>query len=138
MAEGIKPTFISLVVCDNIYRAPDGKTALVGLFNGITVGGFPANHPRLAIFASVTGLRGDSSGKIEIVHAETDESVVTGEGKFPDESEPLDVLDMNFILSNVVFPREGTYYVRFWANEHLMAMRPFDVKARERSDGSQT
>jgi hypothetical protein len=87
MASSIKPTPIALVVCDNIYTEPGGKTALVGLFNGINTSAVsgPIRHPRIAIFASLTGVREGSRGKLEIVHAETDERVAGAEGPFPYE-----------------------------------------------------
>lgn len=134
----VKPTAIALVVCDNIYTEPGGKTALVGLFNGISAHSFPVRHPRLAIFASLTGLREGSQAKIEIVHAETEEVIVATHGPFPPDFSPITVVDMHFIFGNVVFQKEGTYYIRFWANDHLLMMRPFEVtliEKRNKSDG---
>ena len=128
MPSSVKPTPIALVVCDNIYSEPGGKTALVGLFSGIAASSFPARHPRMAVFASLTGLRSHATAKLEIVHAETEDVIVSAQGPFPDRYTPLTVVDINFIFNNVVFPSEGTYYIRFWANEHLILMRPFEVK----------
>lgn len=124
----VKPTLIALVVCDNIYREPGGKTALVGLFGCIRAHKFPVTHPRMAVYASVTGLRKGSRAKLDIVHAEDDSRVVvSAEGPFPDEVDPLSIVDINFILNNVKFPEPGTYYMRFWGNDHLLVMRPFLV-----------
>ena len=123
----MKPTPIALVVCDNVYHEPGGKAALVGLFSAIAASEFPVTHPRMAVFASVTGLRKGSKGKLEIIHAEDDHVVVTTEGPFPEEADPLTTVDMNFILNNVTFPKPGTYYIRFWGNEHLLMMRPFTL-----------
>lgn len=129
MASTVKPAPIALIVCDTIYQEqPAGKTALVGLFNGIHAVSFPATHPRMAVFASMTGVREGSTAKLEIVHAETDHSVVSVEGPFPGKVAPTTVVDMNFVLDNVTFPEEGTYYIRFWANGHLLLMRPFEVR----------
>ena len=128
MASTVKPTPIALVVCDNIYTEPGGKTALVGLFGGISAATFPVRHPKMAVFASLTGLREGSNAKLEIVHAETDKVVVSAQGPFPDKITPITVVDMNFIFNNVVFPEEGTYYIRFWANDHILVMRPFEVQ----------
>ena len=127
MASTVKPTPIALVVCDSIYMEPGGKTALVGLFNSISAQTFPCKHPRMAVFASLTGLRNASTAKLEIVHAENDRVVVSAQGEFPEVESPLMVVDMNFIFNNVIFPEEGTYYIRFWANDHLLVMRPFTV-----------
>lgn len=130
----IKPTPIALIVCDNIYQEPGGKTALVGLFSRIAARRFPATHPRMAVFASVTGIRKGSTAKLDIVHGENDRVVVSAEGPFPKDADPVSVVDMSFILNNVVFPEAGVYYLRFWGNEHVLMMRPFmldQVKARE-------
>jgi hypothetical protein len=137
MASTVKPTPISLVVCDNIYQEqPVGKTALVGLFSGIFAASFPATHPRMAVFVSVTGVREESTAKLDIVHAETDKAVISVQGPFPGKFSPTTVVDMNFILNNVTFPEEGRYYIRFWANDHLLLMRPFEVKLMKKAGES--
>ncbi len=107
MSNQVKPTPIALVVCDNIYQEPGGKTALVGLFNRIAAREFPVTHPRMAVFASVTGLRKGSKAKLEIVHGEDDRVVVSLEGPFPEKADPVAVVDMNFVLNNVKFPEPG-------------------------------
>ena len=133
MSSTVKPTLIALVVCDGIYHEVQGKTALVGLFNNITARVFPVTHPRMAVFASLTGLREQSTAKLEIVHGENDRPIVSLQGPFPGNLTPLTVVDMNFVLSNVTFPEEGTYFIRFWANDHLLVMRPFKVNLIKKS-----
>lgn len=128
MPSDIKPTPIALVVCDSIYQEPGGKQALVGLFNGIWAPAFPALHARLAVFASATGVRPDSHAKIEIVHSETDDVVMSAQGPFPDSVSPLTVVDLAFVLQNVRFVSPGTYYVRFWGNGHILLQRPFEAR----------
>ena len=130
MSSKVKLTPIALVVCDNIYHEPGGKTALVGLFNHIGATNFPVTHPRMAVFASVTGLREGSTAKLEIVHGEDETVIVSAQGPIPGHGGPLSVVDMNFILNNVVFPEPGTYFIRFWGNEHPLLMRPFEVVDR--------
>ena len=127
MVQAVKPTPIALVVCDTIYQEPGGKLALVGLFNGIVATTFPAHHARLAVFASVTGVRSGSHAKIEIVHAEDERQVVAAQGPFPQDAEPLSIVDLSFVFNNLVFPQAGRYYIRFWGNDHLLLMRPFEV-----------
>ncbi|MCO6436454.1 MAG: hypothetical protein J5J06_05150 [Phycisphaerae bacterium] len=127
MTSEVKPTAIALVVCDTIYQEPGGKIALVGLFSSISAHKFPVKHPRMGVFAAVTGVRPKSTARLEIVKAETDQVIVWAEGPFPDEVDPLTTVDMHFIFNNVVFPDPGRYYVRFWGNKHLVLMRPFEV-----------
>jgi len=127
MPSTIKPTPIALVVCDNIYAEPGGKVALIGLFSSVQTKELPAVLHRMAVFASLTDLRDGSFAKIEIVHGETDKVIVAAQGPFPAGYTPLTVVDMNFVFGNVSFPEEGTYFIRFWANDHLLIMRPFQV-----------
>ena len=128
MPSSVKPEPIALVVCDNIYHEQSGKTALVGLFNGIrSRGSGPIVHPRMAVFASLTGVKNDSVAKVEIVHGETDHAVVVAEGPLPIENDPVGVVDMNFVFQHVVFPEPGQYFVRLWGNGHCLLMRPFEV-----------
>lgn len=126
-ATQVKPTPIALVLCDNIYQEPGGKTALVGLFSRIEAQTFPVTHPRLAVFASVTGLRSGSRARLEIVHGEDDRVIVWAEGPFPDEADPLSTVDMHFTFNNVVFSEPGMHFLRFWGNDHLIMMRPFVI-----------
>lgn len=125
----VKPSPIALIVCDSIYSdSASGKTALVGLFTGITAVEFPAVHPRLAIFASLTGLRERSHARVEIVHTETDEIVATVAGPFPQGVTPLTIVDLSFVMENTRFPAKGRYEVRFWVNDHILMCRPFNLR----------
>lgn len=123
----LKPSPIALVVCDNIYSEPTGKVALVGLFNNISARQFPASHPRLVVFVSLTGVRKGMTGKLDIVHSETDNPIVEARGGFDQNVGPTDIVDMSFILNNVTFPEPGMYYIRFFGNGHPLLMRPFVV-----------
>lgn len=132
----VLPSIIALVVCDNIYTEPGGKNALVGLFNGITAESFPARHPRIAVFVSLTGVRPKTTGKLDIVHGETDEPIIEAKGTFGDQIGPTDVVDMSFLLDNVIFPKPGTYFIRFFGNEQPLVLRPFNVNQRKKKKGS--
>lgn len=134
--DGFKPNHIALVLCDSIYSDPTGKLALVGLFNGITGSGFPLTHPRLAVFVSLTGLRSGMVGKLEIVRGDNEEPIVSTTGEFPPSS-PIDILDMQFFLNNVVFPEPGTYFIRFSGNGHPLAQRPFEIRERHKGKSKQ-
>ena len=122
-----KPSPIALVVCDNVYTESSGKTALVGLFERIYATKFPAKHPRLCVYASVTDIRTNTKFKLDIVHSETDHVVVALGGPAPEGTTPVAICDMTFELGNLSFPEPGLYFIRFWGNEHLLLQRPFEV-----------
>lgn len=127
MTSTTRPSPIALVVCDNIYQEPGGKTALVGLFNTIRARNFPVTHSRLCVYASVTDVHPKTLFKIDIIHAETDEPVAAMQGPPPDGTTPLSICDMHFVLSNVSFKEPGRYYIRFHGNDHVLLQRPFEV-----------
>ena len=58
-------------------------------------------------------------------------------GRCRGKPDPLTIVDMNFILNNVVFPKEGTYFIRFWTNGHILMQRPFDVRKIPTSGGKE-
>ncbi len=131
MPNTIKPSPIALVVCDNVYKEPGGKTALVGLFNDIRARAFPACHPRMCVYVSVTDVRPMTKIKLDIVHGETDEPVAVLNGGIPEGTSPTTICDFQFLLENVAFKQPGRHFIRFWANGHLLLQRPFEVTKTE-------
>lgn len=121
------PTPIALVLCDNVYRASNGKQALVGLFNQLFATAFPATHPRMCVFVSITSIRPSTDCSLDIVNAETDEAVVTILGPVPQGIPPTSVWDVVFELPPLTFPSAGRYYVRFLGNGQVLMQRPFEV-----------
>ncbi len=125
------PTTIALVLCDNVYRATNGKQALVGLFNKIVASTFPAVQPRMCAFVSITSVRPTTNISLEIINAETDEQVICVKGPAPSGPPPTTVWDLVFELPPLTFPTPGRYYVRFIGNNDVLAERPFDVVPAE-------
>jgi len=124
----VKPAPIALVVCDDVYREPTGKTALVGLFNRIVAQKFPAKHSRLCIYAAVTGVRPETEFKIRLVHSETDNVVAELRGPPPKDAGPASICDFMFVLQGLEFRDPGRHYIEFWANDNLLLQRPFEVE----------
>lgn len=81
----------------------------------------------MAVFVSVTDVRKGMIGRLDIVHGETDNPILEARGPLGEGVSPTDVVDMTFILRNVVFPEPGTYFIRFFGNDHPLMMRPFHV-----------
>lgn len=121
------PTPIALVLCDNVYRASNGKQALVGLFSQVLATKFPATHPRICVFASITSVRPNTQCSLDIINAETDAIVLEMSGPAPSEIGPTSVWDVVFELPSLTFPTAGRYYVRFLGNDQVLMQRHFDV-----------
>ena len=122
-----KPAPIALVVCDNVYTEPGGKTALVGLFDQLRTERLPVKHPRMCVYASVTDIRPGTRLKLRIVHSETEKVVAELKGPPPKGTAPTTICDFRFILNNLTFEAAGRYYIQFWADDHFLLQRPFEV-----------
>jgi hypothetical protein len=123
-----KPSPIALVVCDALYQEPSGKTALVGLFNRLVAAKFPATHPQMCVYASVTDVRAGTKFRLVIEHAEHGTRVAELAGPPPEAvANPTTILDLRFILQGLTFPEPGRYYIQFWADDNLLLQRPFDA-----------
>ena len=123
-----KPVPIALVVCDDIYRDPGGKTALVGLFNCIRAAALPVVHPRLSIYASVTDVHAGTVFRVRLEHSESGKVVAELNGRPPDQTDPTTICDFMFLLQGLQFTEAGRYYIQFWGNDSLLMQRPFDVQ----------
>lgn len=124
----VPPVGIALVACDNIFTDSEGKMALVGLFNQISVPKFPVIKSKMCIYASMTDVYPGTSCKVDIVNAETDLPLFAAEGEM-DQSGliPTTICDLVFELHNVVFSEPGAYYVRFFGNGKILLQRPFNL-----------
>ena len=124
---------LAIIVCDETIRdQATGKHTLVGLFNRISVMTLPNVHPRMHVFVSLTNGHGEAKGELRLVSRATDEVVIKLGGKliFPD---PLAVVEMDFALNNVTFPKPGRYSFDFYCNGELVGSRPFDVHLKEKT-----
>ena len=124
-----KPSPIALVVCDALYQDPSGKTALIGLFNMLAAQSFPATHPQMCVYAAVTDVHPNTRFRIVIENPETGQKAAEVEAPQPPPGKlnPTTICDMRFILQMVTFPVPGRYDIQFWADEHLLLQRPFEV-----------
>jgi hypothetical protein len=119
------PYPLAMVVCDNIHRDPGtGKPFLLGCFSVIHAKEFPAIHPLLALYVSVTNGRGTVPFKVQLVDANEERDpiwVVEDEVEFAD---PRMVVDIYFLLCNLTFVEPGEYRFQLFAsNEFLMERR---------------
>jgi hypothetical protein len=122
-----KPLGVALVICDRvIVDAKTQEKTLVATFNRIRASTFPALHPRMSLFVSVTNGRGVMDGKILCVEEASREPVYQASGPllFKD---PLHVVEMTFQIRNVVFPKPGVYNVEFLCDNELILQRRFTV-----------
>jgi hypothetical protein len=119
----LMPTCHTFAFCDQILIDPEtGKSNLIGLFNGITAISFPARHPRMHVFITLTNYQGEGKAKLTFFDPESAEigSMEIDHVKCDD---PSHMLDFNFTIKGMEFKKPGDYKVKFFVNSQLVASK---------------
>ncbi|NOY79887.1 MAG: hypothetical protein GXP31_02660 [Kiritimatiellaeota bacterium] len=121
------PMGLALLICDVIIEDKlTGKKSLVGLFDRIHARVFPCVHASMAVFVSLTSGHGKYPCEILCRHTDGKTTAFSAKGAIvmPD---PSKVVDLVFRLNGVRFPKPGTYWVHFLADEMPIMMRPLQI-----------
>jgi len=122
-----KPIGIALIICDRVITdAQTKEKTLVGTFNRISARAFPCVHPRMSIFVAVTNGRGPTNAHVRCVNETTGDVVFEANGPITFK-DPNHVVEMNFQLGNVVFPKPGLHGVEFLCDGEIILQRRFQV-----------
>ena len=122
-----RPKALAMVICDDIIEDKrTHKKSLIGIFNQIVTARFPATHPKMHIFFSLTNGRGKYKAVLQ--HTSLTElkvlKEIQGEMHFPD---PNANLEYSFELLNVSFPIEGRYSFELLLDGNPIVERVFEV-----------
>lgn len=123
-----KPTCISIVACDEIYRDEStNKLVIAGTFNQVTVSQLPAKLERMAVFCTLTNGRGRCELALTIEHESTGQEIarLSGPATFGD---PLAISDLDVRFRGLQFPAEGKYWITILADEEPLQQRPLFVR----------
>lgn len=127
---GVAPYTLAMVVADGIWRDPStGKRTILGCFSEIGATKFPFVHPQLAVYVAMTDVHGKVAVKLRMVHAENDGE----EPLFEREAEvelpdPRVVVEMDFTVGGLVFPRPGQYRLQLLAAGEFLLERRIVVR----------
>ena len=105
----IKPRLSYTLLCDDVRQELGGKFSLMGLFESIYAGVFPAVHHRFAIVNEWTGGKGEFSVKIRLLSPDKTEVLSESETKLSLFSEAQRHRDIS-VRFNTTFPAPGTYW----------------------------
>lgn len=124
--ESLPPPFaLAMVVCDNIHRDPGtGKHFLLGCFSVIQAKEFPAIHPLLALYVSVTNGHGTVPFRVQLIDANEEREPIVMVENDVEFSDPRIVVDIHFTFGDLNFVEPGEYRFQLFAsNEFLMERR---------------
>ena len=126
-----KPEALALIVCDQIIvEAGTGKKTLIGIFNQIQCSKFPAVHPNMVVFVSVTGGRGTYGTTLRLAFDGQEKPVFEIPAVMHMDS-PMQVVEFAFRLLALNLSSAGLYRFEFLCNEELIFSRVFSVKTIE-------
>lgn len=124
-----KPTCVSLVLCDDVYRdQATQKAILVGTFNNLNATALPCIHPKMVVFFTLTNARGDYKLTLAVEHERTGTEVLAIESRLK-LGDPLAMTDFQVVLLNVPFDAEGKYWVTLKVESEIIQQRPFTLTA---------
>ena len=115
------PDVISLLVCDQIITdRVTGKQSLIGLFCTIHSFRFPAVHPQLAVFCSLTDGHGKTPLTIRIVDSnEARPPLVEGKGMVH-FNDPRAIANLALQFHGLRFPQPGEYRIQLYCHGELL------------------
>ncbi len=122
------PSLTAMLVCDTTLRdAETGKVSLIGIFERIWAGAFPATHGSLSVYAKIADAEGEYAFRLELRHLRTLQ--VAGQVETPPMQikDRLESQELIFRVDNLVLPAPGRYEFRLFANAHFVGQKTFEV-----------
>ena len=122
------PSLTAMLVCDTTIRdAETGKVSLIGIFERVWAGAFPATHGSMCVYAKIADAEGEYAFRLELVHLGTLQ--VAGQVGTPPMriANRLESHELIFRLDNLVLPAAGRYEFRLFANGHFVGHEAFEV-----------
>ena len=122
------PSLTAMLVCDTTLRdAETGKVSLIGIFERIWAGAFPATHGSLSVYAKIADAEGEYAFRLDLVHLGTLQ--VAGQVQTPPMriTNRLESQELIFRVDNLALPAPGRYEFRLFANGHFVGQKTFAV-----------
>ncbi len=118
---------LALIVCDEVIEdKKSSKKSLIGMFNRIAVSEFPCKHPKLHVFVSLTGGRGEHRVDLRCINQSNRKPLFGAKGKI-NFNNPNTIIEINFDLQNAFFPEPGKYAFEFLCDDEWVLDRLFVV-----------
>jgi hypothetical protein len=123
----VKPVLSYTLLCDDVRQELGGKFSLMGLFESIYSGSFPAVHPRFAIVNEWTGGKGEFLARIRLLGPDKAQVLSESESKLVLYSETQRHRDIA-VRFNTTFPAPGTYWVEILLDNERISLVPLSVQ----------
>ena len=124
------PVVNSLLIADRVYRDRDsGKWIIAGVFSGLKTRALPGRLDQLNIFFQLTNARRSFDLWLRVEHAESGEVMFEMGGPMHvSPADPLRVIEHLVRLQDVLFRREGKYWIQLLSGEEILTQAPLYVQ----------
>ncbi len=121
VAQKPAPDVLSMIVCDQIITdRMTGKQSLIGMFSRIHARGFPASHPQICVYVTLTEGYGETEFELRIVDANDERPpIVEGKGKVRFQN-PRAIANLALQFHGLTFPASGEYRVQLYSAGELL------------------
>lgn len=123
----VKPVLSYTLLCDDVRQELGGKFSLMGLFESIYSGSFPAVHPRFAIVNEWTGGKGEFLARIRLLGPDKAQVLSDSESRLVLYSETQRHRDIA-VRFNTTFSAPGTYWVEILLDNERISLVPLSVQ----------
>ena len=121
-------TALAFIICDSVISDKvTNKNSLIGLFNIIHSKKFLFVFPVINAFVSLTQGHGEYDCSLSCVKEEEIDKPIWNSGGKIKMTDPLEVLEINFEIRNVLFPAAGIYRFEFSCDNVPIISRKFQV-----------
>jgi hypothetical protein len=121
------PEVLAMVLCDLIITdAETNKKSLIGLFDRVETAALPCILHELHAYICLTDGHGMMAVSVACVAADELEELFRGVTEV-DFSDPLQVVELQFVFPNAQFPRPGEYRFQLLVDGQLLRERRFFV-----------
>ena len=117
----VVPHLVAAIVCDVAVADPTtNKKSLIGVFDRLSVGNFPAKRP-VSLYFKITDAEGNYDLDIRYVQSDTGKVLakVQAQGGL-NVKDRLSSVDFHFSLPPLPFPTAGRYEFQIWANSSFL------------------
>ena len=128
-----KPILKAILLCDNtLIEEGTRKRSLIGLFDSINAGKFPATHAAMSVYVQFREIEGTFDFSLELfdlTEGKVLNKAVIQKYRVPNRSQDCELV---FNLMSVSFERPGEYEFRIYIDDLVFGQKSFKVTNSKR------